>query len=189
MPGLSPMRSPVPTATAASLPNPYAAQLAASGLPENVGGKVLQVGFSFDGSVGSLPDTWLITGVAKALGLTKNDVYLFVNAGDSADPSNMETMAIVAIGYRGAKPAAVLDAFITAATSSPTSLCPKCAFIRTTIAGKSVVIEDGMPPVLQPDGKGAYPGGRQYAYAHGDVLYGIRATSDTVVADVLSALP
>lgn len=186
----SPVLSPAPTPVASSAPDIYAAQLAASGLPKTVAGNVLNVSFFFDGSVGSLPDTWLITGVVKALGLTKNDVYLFVDAGDSTDPSiSLRTMHVVAIGYRGAQPAALLAAFVTAAKSSPQSLCPTCAFTRATIAGKSVVIEDGMPPLRQSDGTAAFPGGRQYAYAHGDVLYGITATTPAVVAEVLGTLP
>jgi hypothetical protein len=82
-----------------------------------------------------------------------------------------------------------MTAFVTAAASSPTSLCPKCRFMWTTIAGKRVVIEDGMSPLRQSDGTAACPGGRHHAYAHGDVLYGITATSPTVVAEVRSALP
>jgi len=185
----SPMLSLSATSAPSSTADIFAAQLAASGLPNDIAGNVLHVGFLFTGSVVSLPDTWLISGVVKALGLTKDDVYLFVNADDSPDPLNLRTMSISAIGYRGATPAALLDAFVTAAKSSPTSLCPKCAFKAATIADKHVVIEDGMPPVRQPDGKSAYPGGRQYAYAQGDVLYVFRAMSDDVVAEVLSALP
>jgi hypothetical protein len=57
------------------------------------------------------------------------------------------------------------------------------------VAGKRIVIEDGMPTTRQPDGKLAWPGGRQYAYAHGDVLYLMRATTPAVLAEVLAALP
>jgi hypothetical protein len=181
--------SPAPTPDPSSTPDIYAAQLAASGLPKTVAGNVLHVFSTFSGSAGSLPNTWLITGVVKALGLTTNAVYLFVDAHDSTDPLNMRTMNIVAIAYRGAQPAALLTAFVTAAKSSSTSACPKCAFIRTTMAGKSIVIEDGMPTLRQADGKLAFPGGRQYVYAQGEVLYVFSATTPAIVAEMLGALP
>ena len=183
-PSSSPTSLLTPTPSPAATPDIYAAQLAASGLPTTIAGHVV----TFSYSVG-LPTTWVITGVVKVLGLTINDVYLAVDAGDSTDPLNLRTFSIVAYGYHGAQAAALLDAFVTAAKSSPTSVCPKCAFIRTTVAGKRIVIEDGMPTTRQPDGKLAWPGGRQYAYAHGDVLYGIRATTPAILAEVLAALP
>jgi hypothetical protein len=192
-PAVSSLQSPTPSAATgpSATPNPFLVPghigtlVAAAGLPTAVAGHVLHFSAPY-----SIPDYWLTTGIAEALGLRKSDVYLMVEAYDGPDSLNaLGTLSVTAIGYRGAQPAALLDAFVTEAKRSPQSLCPKCAFTHATIAGKRIVIEAGMPPRRQPNGKPAFPGQRQYAYAHGDILYGFVAANAVVVAEVLGALP
>lgn len=189
--------APSPSPTPSTIPSPaaslnpflvpgYLDSLAAeAGLPTRVAGQALKF-FGAD----PIPDGWPTTGVAMALGLTKSDVYLWVDAADSSDPVNaLGTMHVVAIGFHGARAAALLDAFVAEAKTSPQSLCPKCVFTRKTIAGKIIVVEAGMPATRQPNGKAAFPGGRQYAYAHGNILYVIAAANASVLADLVSSLP
>ena len=176
-----------PTATSEPLlvPGSIDALAAEAGLPATIAGHPIQFG-----SADPIPDYWVTTGIAQTVGLGKGVVYLFVTASDSTDPANaLGTVSVMAVGYRRAQATALLDAFVAQAKTSPKSACPKCAFTRATVAGKPIVVEAGMPPLRQQNGEAAYPGDRQYAYAHGDILYLFVAANETVMTEVVSALP
>lgn len=135
------------------------------------------------------PDVWFTTGVAQVLGLDRRAVISFVNANDTQDPSTWNLATIFAIEFRDARTSEILPAFVKVAQTSPASLGRGYAVLDQTIAGKQIVIEDGMPTTTRADGLPVFPDHRQYAYAHGQTLYLFAAASEDIVAQLLAALP